>query len=57
VYIDNVNFDHKEVTDPKEIARLVKSHVAHLGKVEVYYETPYNMLSPWQKLLRALAGH
>ena len=56
VYIDNVNFDHKEVTDPKEIAKLVKNHIAHLGKVEVYYEIPYDQVSWFQKLVRSIAG-
>lgn len=40
VTLEKVSYDHKKVEDPKEIARLVKNHIAHLGKVEVTYETP-----------------
>lgn len=35
IYIEDVSFEHKTITDPKEIARVVKSHIAHLGKVKV----------------------
>jgi len=52
VYIDNVNHEHKEITDSKEIAQLVKDHISHLGKVSVYYEKPFNELSWWYKFLR-----
>lgn len=41
VLLEKVFHNHKEVLDPKAIARLVKDHIAHLGKVEeVTYETP-----------------
>ena len=56
VYIENVFHDEKEVTDPKEIARLVKDHISHLGKIEVYYEIPFNMLPWWKQILRSMAG-
>jgi len=52
VYIENVNYDHKEVNDPKEIALLVKNHISHLGKVSIYYKVPTHMLTWWQRLLR-----
>lgn len=40
VYIDNV----KGIIDPKEIARLVKDHISHLGNVEIYYEIPDHIM-------------
>jgi len=52
IYINNVNHEHKEITDSKEIAQLVKDHISHLGKVSVYYEKTFNELSWWQKFLR-----
>ena len=56
IYIDNVFFNEEEVTDPKEIARLVKNHIAHLGKVDLYYEIPYDQLKWWQKILRMMGN-
>lgn len=40
VFLENVHHAHKDFVDPQAIARLVKDHVAHLGKVSVIYETP-----------------
>lgn len=56
VYIDNVNHEHKEITDSKEIAQLVKDHISHLGHVEIYYDIPYDDLSWWQKTLRIMGS-
>jgi hypothetical protein len=39
IYIEKVFYDHKEIKDPKEVARLVKRHISHLGNVRVGYET------------------
>ena len=56
IYIDTVFSGHKEVTDPKKIARLVKDHIAHLGKVSIYYDVPYDQLKWWQKWLRVMGS-
>lgn len=40
VTLEKVFHDDKKIEEPEEIARLVKNHIAHLGKVEVTYETP-----------------
>jgi hypothetical protein len=45
VYIDT------DLTDPKEIAKLVKDHISHLGKVKVYYQKPIRDHVWWKRLL------
>jgi hypothetical protein len=52
VYIDKVFYNDRDVTDDHEIARLVKSHISHLGKVTLYYDKPYDELKWWEKWLR-----
>lgn len=61
VYIDNVNlrngfYSKQEITDPKEIAQIVKDHISHLGNVKIYYDIPYDQLSWWQKILHVMGG-
>jgi hypothetical protein len=56
VYIDSVNSNHEVITDPKEIAQLVKDHISHLGNVKIYYDIPYDQLSWWQKTLRIMGS-
>ena len=31
-----VDEDHNEVTDGKEIAKLIRKHISHLGKFTIY---------------------
>lgn len=56
VYIDNVFHEEEEVTDPKEIAKVVRNHITHLGKVKVYYRTPLDDMTWWEKLLFYMSG-
>lgn len=35
VFLDNVFFDEKKITNSDEVAKLVKNHLSHLGKVNV----------------------
>jgi hypothetical protein len=51
IYIEDVYFEHETITDPKEIARVVKSHITHLGKVSVYYQKPIKNMIWWRRLI------
>lgn len=54
IYIRDCHFNDENITDEKQIAQLIKDHIAHLGESTIYYERRYKSLSWWQKLLKSL---
>lgn len=52
IYIDNVNYDHEDITDAERVTELIRNHISHLGKItDVYYEESPENKKWWQKLL------
>jgi len=49
-----VDEDHNEVTDGKEIAKLIRKHISHLGKFTIYYSLPR---TKWQMFCNYLLGY
>ena len=51
---DVVDDDHNEITDPKEVAKLVRKHIAHLGEVSISYSLPR---TKFQKFCNYILGY
>lgn len=55
IHIENaVDEDHNEITDPKKVAKLIRNHISHLGKVSIYYSLPR---TKFQKFCNYLLGY
>jgi len=42
LYTEKLYDNHSEITDPKQLAKLIKETISHLGKFIIYYDQPYN---------------
>jgi len=38
IYLDKIWEDHETITDPKEVAKRIRSNLSHLGAMTIYYE-------------------
>lgn len=48
IYCDEIYHDEETITDARQIADIIRKHISHLGKFNIYYKPkPKTILQKW----------
>ena len=53
IYTDRIYYEDETIEDAREIANIIRKHISHLGKFNIYYRPKPKTF--WQKLQRAIS--